>query len=151
MDNEIERKFLVKGEFKHLAKRSYRIRQGYLSVDPEKTVRIRIKDKQAFITIKGKTNETGLSRFEWEKELEFDEALKLLSLCGNQIIDKTRYIIPEGRGLIFEVDEFHGKHKGLIIVELELPYEDFKYEKPNWLGEEVSGKKEYYNSYLAAK
>ena len=151
MDNEIERKFLVKGEFKHLSKRSYRIRQGYLSVDPEKTVRIRIKDKQAFITIKGKTNETGLSRFEWEKELEFDEALKLLSLCGNQIIDKTRYIIPEGRGLNFEIDEFHGKHKGLIIAELELPYEVFKYEKPNWLGEEVSGKKEYYNSYLAAK
>ena len=148
MSTEIERKFLVKGEFKHLANKSYRISQGYLSVVAERTVRIRIKGNKGYITIKGKSNLSGTSRFEWEKEIEYVDACRLLELCEKEVIDKTRHEIVVGNK-IFEVDEFHGSNEGLIVSEIELNTEDEIFEKPDWLGEEVTGNKHYYNSWIS--
>lgn len=145
---EIERKFLVKGEFKSLATSKMRIVQAYLSSTPERSIRIRIQGEQAFLTIKGPVNESGMSRFEWEKEITVAEAIPLLDLCEPGIIDKTRYIIPESGGLFFEVDEFHKDNSGLIVAEIELPSEDHPFEKPDWLGKEVTGDKRYFNSSL---
>lgn len=145
---EIERKFLVKGEFKSLATSKMRIVQAYLSSTPERSIRIRIQGEQAFLTIKGPVNESGMSRFEWEKEITVAEAIPLLDLCEPGIIDKTRYIIPESGGLFFEVDEFHKDNNGLIVAEIELPSEDHPFEKPDWLGKEVTGDKRYFNSSL---
>ena len=147
---EIERKFLVQGEYKPLAIAKHAIKQGYLSKDPERTVRIRIKDELAFITIKGKSSKSGMSRFEWEKEIPVAEAEELLKLCLPAVIEKTRYIIPEYSGLIFEVDEFYGLHKGLVLAEIELPSESHTFVYPDWLGQEVTGLPQYYNSYLSS-
>ena len=147
MSQEIERKFLVKGEYKSFAVRSNRIVQGYLSSVTGRTVRIRIKGDKGFITIKGKSNESGLSRYEWEKEIPLDEAHELLKLCEPGAIDKTRYEIPVGNH-IFEVDEFYGDNEGLTIAEVELETENESYMRPDWLGEEVTGDRRYYNSYL---
>jgi adenylate cyclase len=150
MNIEIERKFLVIGEYKHLAIKNYRIVQGYLSTVPERTVRIRIKGDNGFITIKGKSNNSGLSRYEWEKEIPVNEANELLKLCQSGIIDKTRYeILFENQ--TFEVDEFHGENEGLIMAELELEKENSKFSKPEWLGEEVTGDNRYYNGQLSLK
>lgn len=147
---EIERKFLVKGEFKHLATKSYRIAQGYLSSVPERTVRIRLKGDKGYITIKGKSNESGLSRYEWEKEIPLNEAQELLQLCEPGIIDKTRYeVIFENQ--TFEVDEFFGENEGLILAELELPTEESTFSKPDWSGVEVTGDNRYYNAQLSKK
>jgi len=148
---EIERKFLVKGEFKHLAIRSERIIQAYLSLDTERTVRIRIKGQKGFITIKGIANNTGTSRYEWEKEIDKKEAEELLELCIPGVIDKTRYIIPAHDDLYFEADEFHGLNQGLLMAEIELPTEETPFIKPDWLGKEVTGIKKYYNSMLMEK
>lgn len=144
---EIERKFLVKGEFKNLAKKKTLIRQGYLSSVPERTVRIRVKGESGFITIKGKSNASGLSRFEWEKEIPLCEAEELLGICKPGIIEKTRYLVQSGEHT-YEVDEFYGVNEGLIIAELELKSEDETFFKPEWLGDEVTGDKRYYNAYL---
>ena len=149
MNKEIERKFLVKGDFKEFAKKSYKIAQGFLSTQPERTVRIRIRDHQGFITVKGISNVAGTTRFEWEKEILLSEAENLLQLCEPTIIEKTRYIIPSDRDLFFEVDEFDGKNKGLVVAEIELPSEGTNFNKPNWLGEEVTGQIKYYNSMIA--
>lgn len=146
---EIERKFLVKGNFKGFATSCVSISQGYLSTEPERTVRVRTWDKKGFVTVKGKSSKSGLSRFEWEKEIDLAEAQQLMQLCLPVIIEKKRYLIPESSGLIFEVDEFFGAHEGLIIAEIELPREDAAFEKPEWLGEEVTGDVHYYNSYLS--
>ena len=147
---EIERKFLVLSKiFKEEAFAKNRIAQGYLSSVPERTVRVRIKGDKAFLTIKGASNETGLSRFEWEKEIIVDEAKKLLLLCEKGVIDKTRFEVKVGQH-IFEVDEFYGENEGLIIAEIELDSEKETFEKPLWLGEEVSNDKRYYNSYLSS-
>ena len=148
MAHEIERKFLIKAEFKAFVQRKISIKQGYISVNPERTVRIRIADDKAFITIKGKSNSSGLTRYEWEKEIKLNEAEELLKLCSNTIIEKTRYIIPANNNLFFEVDEFYGDNYGLVIAEIELPTEETEFNKPNWLGEEVTGDKKYYNSML---
>ena len=148
MAQEIERKFLVKGDFKPLVTKSTRITQGYLSSVPERTVRIRIKGEKGFITIKGIGNASGASRFEWEKEISVEEAKSLLELCEPGIIDKTRYIVPEASGLLFEVDEFYGDNDGLTVAEIELPTEDQPFTKPEWLGEEVTGDVKYFNSML---
>lgn len=147
---EIERKFLLSssGDFKKEATRATKIVQGYLNSDPERTVRVRIKGEKAFLTIKGKSSESGLSRFEWEKEISVGEAEDLLPLCEPGAIEKIRYEIPFGNH-IFEVDEFFGNNEGLILAEIELASEEEKFEKPAWLGEEVTGKKEFYNSYLS--
>lgn len=145
---EIERKFLVKGSFKHFAHKIYKISQGFLSSIPERTVRIRIREEQAFLTIKGKGNASGISRYEWEKEIKLEEAKELLLLCEPGMIDKTRYLVAVGNH-VFEVDEFYGENQGLILAEIELSSEDESFEKPEWLGEEVTGDIRYYNSSLA--
>ncbi|EIA10137.1 CYTH domain-containing protein [Flavobacterium frigoris] len=146
---EIERKFLVKdNSFKSAAFNQNRIAQGYLNSDPERTVRIRIKGNQGYITIKGISNETGMSRFEWEKEIPFDEAKSLLLLCEKGVIDKTRFEVKIGNHT-YEVDEFYGENKGLIIAEIELQSETETFEKPHWLGQEVTNDKLYYNSNLS--
>ena len=147
MATETERKFLVNGNFKDSARKSFRITQAYLSSHPERNVRVRIKEDKGFITVKGTANKSGMSRFEWEKEITIDEAKELLNLCEPGIIDKTRYIVPFGKHL-FEVDEFHGQNKGLIIAEIELSSEEEKFSKPNWLGREVTGIPAYYNAML---
>ena len=147
--NEIERKFLVTStEFLSESIPSSRIVQGYLNSNPERTVRIRIKGTQGFITIKGKGNESGTTRFEWEKEIEVTEAEQLLLLCEDGVIDKIRYEIPFGKHL-YEVDVFEGDNKGLIIAEIELNDENESFEKPNWLGVEVTGDDRYYNASIS--
>lgn len=151
MSKEIERKFLVSGSFKKHAIKSHKIAQGYLSTVPERTVRIRIRDHQGFITIKGISNATGTTRFEWEKEIPVNEAENLLMLCEPTIIEKIRHIIPANDHLYFEVDEFLGENNGLIIAEIELPKENTEFTKPSWLGEEVTGQLQYYNAMLAKK
>ena len=145
---EIERKFLVKGNFKKDVIRQEKIVQGFLSTVPERTVRIRIKDDKGFLTIKGIGNKSGTTRFEFEKEISVSEANSLLEICEEGVINKTRYIINANDNLFFEVDEFYGDNKGLIVAEIELPTEDTIFDKPNWLGKEVTGKKRYYNSEL---
>ena len=147
MAQEIERKFLVKGDFKGEAYKSIHIIQGYLCSDPERTVRIRVNGESGYITIKGKGSETGVSRYEWEKEIPLDEAHDLLELCEPGVIDKTRYLVPNGL-LTFEVDVFHGENEGLVMAEIELPSENTSFGRPDWLGEEVTGDSRYYNAML---
>jgi adenylate cyclase len=146
---EIERKFLVKNNvFKTLATAKKNIAQGYLNTDPERTVRVRITNEKAFLTVKGKGNESGMTRFEWEKEIAIEEASALLLLCEKGAIEKTRFEIPEGNHL-YEVDEFYGENQGLIIAEIELSDENEVFEKPDWLGIEVTNDERYYNAYLS--
>jgi CYTH domain-containing protein len=148
---EIERKFLVHSlNFVDEASLSQKIAQGYLNSTPERTVRIRIKDDNGFITIKGKSDESGTTRFEWEKEIELFEAEALLKLCETGVINKTRYIIKK-RNHTFEVDIFEDENKGLIVAEIELSDANEIFEIPNWLGEEVTGDERYYNAYLSKK
>ena len=148
MAKEIERKFLVKGDFKRDSHESIRIAQGFLSSVPERVVRVRIKGDQGFLTIKGIADESGISRYEWEKEIPLDEAQELLQLCEPGMIDKTRYLVNVGE-YTFEVDEFHGENEGLIVAEIELPDADAAFERPSWLGKEVTGDIRYYNVMLA--
>ena len=146
---EIERKFLVKSnDFKKEAFRKNDIAQGYLNSNPERTVRVRIKGESGFITIKGKGNETGTTRFEWETEISLLEAKSLLALCEKGVIQKTRHEVKMGEH-IFEVDEFHAENSGLLLAEIELESETETFETPNWLGAEVTQDKRYYNSYLS--
>lgn len=146
---EIERKFLVKSDaFKTEAFTQNKIAQGYLSSLPERTVRIRIKGNKGFITIKGIGKQGGMSRFEWENGIPLDEAQELLKLCEKGKIEKTRFEIKSGKH-IFEVDEFYGENEGLVMAEIELKSETESFEKPDWLGEEVTNDKRYYNSYLS--
>ncbi|NOU48754.1 MAG: CYTH domain-containing protein [Bacteroidales bacterium] len=147
MPLEIERKFLVIGDFKPFAEKSYRIIQGYLSSKEERTVRIRIKGNAGYLTIKGISNNTGLSRYEWEKEIPLTEAKELLLLCEPGVIDKTRFLVKVGNHT-FEVDEFVGENSGLILAEVELNSEDEIFDKPVWLGKEVTGDARYYNAML---
>lgn len=147
MNFEIERKFLVKGDFKTEAFESHHIVQGYLSSVPERNVRIRIYDNKAYLTIKGKSSDNGVSRYEWEKEIVPEDARELLRLCEPGIIDKVRYLVKAGKHL-FEIDEFQGENQGLIVAEIELDHEDEKFFHPEWLGEEVTGDLKYYNSQL---
>jgi adenylate cyclase len=146
---EIERKFLVNSNaFKSEAFNSYSIKQGFLNSHTKRTVRIRLTRDKGYITIKGKSTSNGLSRFEWEKEISKLEAESLLGLCEKGIIDKIRYEVKCGNH-IFEVDAFFGDNDGLIVAEVELKAEDEHFEKPNWLGEEVTGDVKYYNSQLS--
>lgn len=150
MPQEIERKFLVEGEFRSQAFKAERITQGYLSSVAERTVRIRIKGDQGFITIKGKSSGDGIVRYEWEKEITLADARELLELCEPGVIDKTRYLVRAGKH-IFEVDEFYGENEGLVMAEIELGNENESFEKPDWLGKEVTGDLRYYNAMLARK
>lgn len=147
---EIERKFLVKSDFKRMAYKQTKIAQGYLSRVPERTVRIRLKGERGFITIKGEANASGTSRFEWEKEIPFKEAKELIKLCEPAIIEKTRYLVRY-EDHVFEVDEFYGENEGLLLAEIELTSEDESFKRPTWLGEEVTGNVQYYNSMLSEK
>lgn len=146
---EIERKFLVKGDFRQEAYVSSHIVQGYLSVNRLNSVRVRIRDDKGYITVKGKSTNGGLSRFEWEKEISAQEALDLLTLAEPGTIDKTRHLVKNTDGVhTWEVDEFHGANEGLTMAEIELSSEDDTFDKPEWLGEEVTGDPRYYNSSL---
>ena len=147
---EIERKFLVSNLeacLQHHTK-SITIVQGYLSFNPARTVRIRKTDTKAFLTIKGKSNETRDTRFEWEKEIKENEAIQLFDLCLGQPIRKTRYVVPY-QSHIFEIDVFSGNHQGLVIAEIELSSSNEKVDLPKWIGQEVTGDNRYYNSVLA--
>lgn len=146
---EIERKFLVTSQtFKNEASLQVHIVQGFLNTDPERTVRIRIKGSKGFITVKGKTSKSGTTRFEWEKEIAVEEAENLLKLCEKGVIDKMRYEVPY-KSHNFEVDVFQEDNEGLILAEVELDTETEAFEKPEWLGKEVTGDLRYYNSQLS--
>lgn len=146
---EIERKFLVLSEaFKAQSRAKHSIAQGYLNSDPERTVRIRISGESGFLTIKGKGNKTGTTRFEWETEISLLEAKPLLTLCEKGVIQKTRYEVWVGKK-IYEVDVFSGDNEGLILAEIELTDENETFEKPDWLGLEVTNDPRYYNAYLS--
>ncbi len=146
---EIERKFLVSSKaFKTHAFKHTRIVQGYLNSHKERTVRVRLKGDLGVLTIKGRSTPNGLSRFEWEKDLPKEDAKSLLLLCEKGIIDKVRYEVKVGKHT-FEVDEFFGENEGLIIAEVELETEEEGFEKPDWLGDEVTGEIKYYNSQLS--
>ncbi len=146
---EIERKFLVNSDvFKDESFKNTRIIQGFLNTDENRTVRVRLKGNQGFLTVKGKSNESGLSRFEWEREISKTDAEALLELCEKGVIDKMRYEV-KAKNQIFEVDEFFGDNEGLIVAEIELTDENETFIKPDWLGKEVTGNIRYYNSQLS--
>ncbi|KAA6310411.1 Inorganic triphosphatase [termite gut metagenome] len=147
MPKEIERKFLVTGEFKSKAFAQYRIIQGYISRVSGRTVRIRICDEKGYLTIKGASDVSGMERYEWEKEIPFSDAQQLMKLCEPGIIEKTRYLVRSGKH-IFEIDEFHGAHQGLVIAEIELESKEEIFVIPNFIGKEVTGDRHYYNSRL---
>jgi adenylate cyclase len=148
---EIERKFLVTSPaYQTLARRHYRIVQGYLSSNPERTVRVRVKGEKGYLTVKGIANDSGLTRFEWEKEIGISDANELLKICEPGAIDKIRYEVDFGNHT-YEVDEFYGDNLGLVVAEIELSAEDEAFEKPDWLGDEVTGMDKYYNSMLSLK
>ena len=167
MNIETERKFLVlNDDYQAQAVKSYRIRQGYLAHDSGRSVRVRIRDDQGFLTIKGPSIILG-SRPEWEKEISLQEAEDLFALCKPGSVDKTRWIVPaevpgqaghDGEIVMadpdrpsryFEVDEFHGENEGLVMAEIELESPDEPFERPSWLGREVTDDQRYYNGYLA--
>ena len=151
MAQETERKFLVLSDsYKEEVVTHARILQAYLSTLPERTVRIRIEDNKAFLTIKGLANDTGMSRYEWEKEIPVNEAEELRALCEPGQIEKTRYLVPAGKHH-YQVDEFAGDNEGLVIAEIELNQEEESFEKPPWLGREVTNERRYYNAMLLKK
>lgn len=146
---EIERKYLVKDQsYKDLAHKATPIVQGFLNTHPDRTVRVRISGDTAWITVKGRSNQAGTERFEWERSIAVAEARQLIPLCEPGVISKTRYEVLH-HGQRFEVDEFHDMNNGLVLAELELETEDTPVDKPDWLGEEVTGDIRYYNSTLS--
>lgn len=149
MSQEIERKFLVTSH--HFKQESYKknyIKQGFLNTDKERTVRVRLLNDTGFLTVKGKSNKSGTTRFEWEKEISKKDAEQLLLLCEKHVIEKYRYLV-DFNNHIFEIDEFLGKNKGLIIAEIELQDENESFIKPYWVDKEVTGCVKYYNSQLS--
>ena len=148
---EIERKFLVTSEaFKKQAFKTTTISQGFLNSNKLRAVRIRLTDTQGFITIKGESSSSGLSRYEWEKEIPINDAKDLLKLCETGMISKTRYYVNVGQH-VFEVDEFYGQNEGLVVAEIELSSENESFLSPDWLGKEVTGEIKYYNAMLIRK
>ena len=148
MAQEIERKFLVKDDsFKEMAVSSSRIKQGYICSMRGRTVRVRIRNEKGYLTIKGPSDKGGMSRYEWEKEISLYDAEELMKLCEPGQIDKTRYLVNWGKH-VFEVDVFYGENEGLVMAEVELGSEDEVYERPPFLGEEVTGDVRYFNSFL---
>ena len=148
MGYEIERKFLVKGEYKSKSFKSFAIKQGYLSASGINVVRVRTKGDKAFITVKSSAIGDSIVRREWEYEIPVKDAEEMLLLCQEGVISKTRYLVEVGKH-VFEVDEFYGDNEGLLIAEVELGHEDEPYEIPEWLGKEVTGNVRYYNSFLS--
>jgi len=148
MPQEIERKFLVTdNSYKDLATSYSHIMQGYICSGNGRTVRIRIRDDKGYLTIKRPSDIAGLSRYEWEKEIDVDDARDLMKLCEPGVIDKVRYLVPSGKHT-FEVDEFFGENEGLVMAEVELASEDEFFVKPAFIGKEVTGDRRYYNSHL---
>ncbi|MDO4930942.1 MAG: CYTH domain-containing protein [Bacteroidales bacterium] len=147
---EIERKFLVEGDYKSLATSHSRIVQGYICSERGRTVRVRLRDDKGYLTIKGPSRNNGLSRYEFEKEITKDEALSLFCLCEPGVIDKIRWLVPAGAHT-FEVDEFFGDNEGLVVAEVELGSENEDFARPPFLGQEVTGDRRYYNSSLRVK
>lgn len=157
---EIERKYLVTSDcYKQMAVDRHHIRQGYISREKTGTVRVRITDDKAYLTIKGKPAAGHFARYEWEKEIDVHDAEELMKLCQGTIIDKTRWIVPaetvdnlqltvDNLQLIWEVDEFHGKHEGLVVAEIELDNEEQSFEKPDFIGDEVTHDPRYYNANM---
>lgn len=147
---EIERKFLVHKADRVYAKTAFsssRIRQGYICSARGRTVRVRMRDEKAYLTIKGPSDSTGMSRYEFEKEISVDEALHLFRMCEPGLIDKTRYLVQSGKH-VFEVDEFYGDNAGLVMAEVELQSEDEPFVKPSFVADEVTGDRRFYNSQL---
>ncbi len=147
MPLEIERKFLVTGEYKSLAYAHSRIRQGYICSGGGRTVRVRIRGDKGYLTIKGPSNRAGMSRYEFETEIPVEDAQELMGLCEPGVVDKTRYLVKSGRH-VFEVDEFYGDNEGLVMAEVELSDENEPFEKPDFIGKEVTGDRRYYNAHL---
>lgn len=148
MAQEIERKFLVKdNSYREKAFSSSHIKQGYICSARGRTVRVRIRDGKGYLTIKGASDSSGISRYEWEREIPLQEAEELMSLCEPGMIDKTRFLVRVGQH-VFEVDEFYGENQGLVVAEVELGSENEDFERPDFLGEEVTGQVKYYNSFL---
>ncbi|MBR6166918.1 MAG: CYTH domain-containing protein [Paludibacteraceae bacterium] len=148
-NTEIERKFLVTSDaFRAQATTSYEIMQGYLCKEPGKTIRVRIRDTRAFLTIKSSRLREGLAKFEWEREIDLADAQEMMQLCLPGAISKTRYIIPTNNERKWEVDVFHGRLDGLVLAEIELGDEHEAFERPDWLGEEVTGQPQYYNANM---
>lgn len=151
MGQEIERKFLVIGQtYREASKNDYDILQGYISSAPDRSVRVRVKGAKGYLTIKGKASDSGISRFEWEKEIALEEALALFEICEPGRIRKRRYEVSSGDHT-FEVDEFFDENQGLVMAEVELSYEEEPFVKPAWIGLEVTGDPRYYNSMLMKK
>lgn len=148
-NTEIERKFLVKSDaFKAEATEEQEILQGYLCKEPGKTIRIRIRGDKAFLTIKSSMLREGLAKFEWEREIEVSDAKEMMQLCLPGAISKTRYIVPIQAERKWEIDVFHGRLDGLVLAEIELGDEHEPFERPDWLGEEVTGQPQYYNANM---
>lgn len=152
-NTEIERKFLVTSDaFLSQAVESYRIEQGYLCKEPGKTIRVRIRNERAFLTIKSSLLRQGLAKFEWEREIDLADAQELMKICLPGAISKTRHIIPappyQGAPRCWEVDVFHGRLDGRVLAEIELGDEQEPFERPEWLGEEVTGLPQYYNANM---
>ena len=146
---EVERKFLVLNDgYKRQARSSSRIRQGYICSGHGRTVRVRVRGDRGYLTIKGPSLDGGISRYEFEKEITLDEAEHLMALCDTGAIDKTRYLGDSGSHT-FEVDEFYGDNEGLVMAEVELHAADEPFEKPDFIGREVTGDRRYYNGHLA--
>lgn len=146
---EIERKFLVTSEvFKKASMSKTHIVQGFLNTDPNRTVRVRMYGDEGVLTVKGRTSKDGTTRFEWETRIALEEAKALLRLCEEGIIEKYRYVVPV-LGYLYEVDEFLGTNEGLLLAEIELPSVDATFEKPQWIGKEVTGDIRYYNSQIS--
>jgi CYTH domain-containing protein len=148
MGYEIERKFLVKGDYKPQSFERFSVRQGYLSLSGMSTIRVRIKGGKAFITVKSALTEGNIKRHEWEYEIPVEDAAEMLLLCEGAVVEKNRHLVDYG-GHLFEVDEFFGDNEGLVIAEIELEDENEPFDRPEWLGEEVTGTARYYNSYLS--
>lgn len=147
MATEIERKFLVTGDYKSHAYSHSHIEQGYFATAPGITVRVRIRDDKGYLTIKGPSDQQGLGRYEFEKEIDLEDAQELMKLCMPGKVDKNRWLVKSGKHTV-EIDEFFGDNEGLVIAEIELDSVDEPYEKPDFLGEEVTGNRRYYNSHL---
>jgi adenylate cyclase len=147
MATETERKFLVKGEFRHLSVRKIEMVQSYLTIDPEKTIRLRIADEKAYLTVKSRPRMNSITRNEWEVEIAVAAAQEMMSICLPGRVVKSRYLVPSGKHT-FEIDVFHEKNEGLIIAEIELNSDDESFDKPDWLGDEVTGLPQYYNANL---
>lgn len=147
MATETERKFLVKSEFRHLAVKEIPIVQRYLSIDPDKTIRIRISGEKGYLTVKSRSRPGTITRSEWEFPIPMADASGMMEICIPGKVVKTRYLVPSGRHT-FEVDVFHDKNEGLVVAEIELSGDDEEFEMPGWLGEEVTGNPEYSSSRL---